>query len=379
MRRDKPPHGDFRGEQKPLAVWLTVGSLLILGIPLLTGCNLFCGGPPCPKGQYRDSFCGCSDEIAPSKSGAPLANQKPYYMTARYSCVEVADPSSSRGSCDIQQYADSCQLAKSAILQTVASRGDICQHCSPPNIDHTRRWDGNPPQWIQGGPCMGESSIRPPSTNLVAEIRPPFLTIGSDTSGASPYPTSSATPKPLTLVAFVPSPTAPLTSCIQQCPKDHSNPDCSLSTIQKNYEQPLSTLYARVVKKTDDVITTQDLQQLFGADTSQCKRDSTTVSKDGIQNTGDKCNIHADLGKTNVGLDIDIPQVLKANFEPSSSVLKLSFPDAANGPSVAFHRIDKPTEEHPLNDDFGGQVLWLESDGTVLFLRTQKGCIGARY
>ena len=264
------------------------------------------------------------------------------------------------------------------LLQSVASRGDACQHCNPPNADHTRKWDGSGPEWIQAGPCQGESSLRRPPGDQVAELTLPSPPIEFDVSSAPAV--STAKPPQLTLVAFAASAAIPITSCLQQCPNNRSTPDCSLGTIEKKYEKPLSTIYARVAKKLDDVITTEDLKTLFNADTSKCMRDATTLSKDGIQNTGKyECNIHADLGTTRVGVDITIPKVMDASFDPSATALKLLFKDPEKSPTIAFHKIDKPDEDHPLNDDFGGHVKWIETDGVLLFFRTEKGCVGAHY
>lgn len=75
-----------------------------------------------------------------------------YYVTGRYACVSVQD-GSSRGTCDVTTWANSCSEARSAHERDIRSRGDVCQHCVKGQTDRTRRRSGEPRKWIHGGPC----------------------------------------------------------------------------------------------------------------------------------------------------------------------------------------------------------------------------------
>lgn len=366
----------FTGALHRGGAFLTVSTFL-----LFTGCigaNPFCGGATCPKGEVRDTLCGCTSIESKTKPGPLPSQPNPYYMTARYSCVEAKDPSVSRGSCDLAAWSDSCQNAKKSVLNTVAARGDLCQHCDPPNSDHTRKWDGNPPAWIQGGPCTDESAIQRHSDTEIAAVLPlelPPLDNGIENSS----PLIGSTSPPPALVAFALPPSSPITSCMTQCPKNRSSPDCAFSSIPVEFEKPLSTIYARVSKKADDVITPQEIAQIFKVDTSECQRNETKLSSAGIVNTGPSCNVHVDLGKINVRLDITVPTTIAGTFSPTDTGVKITFADPSTSPKVTFHKQTDWDAEHPLNDDFGGKILWVEANSSELYFRTEKGCIGANY
>ena len=158
-----------------LAAARTFTRLLPLSLLVaVSGCDKVLCHDPCPgAGEVRDSFCGCM-KLQHGNTGPLPSNPSKPYMIARYSCKDNSHPDMDAGSCDLMQSAESCQAAKNAILQEVQSRGgDACVHCTAGTTDNTKHWDGNPPSWIQGGPCTNESLLQPtssnPGTSAVAE------------------------------------------------------------------------------------------------------------------------------------------------------------------------------------------------------------------
>src|SRR6267142_1166852 len=117
----------------------------ILALPflmLLTGCigaNPFCFDS-CPgPDEVRDSFCGCMKRPKAGANPTPSNPSQPY-MIARYSCKDNSHPDMDAGDCSIIQYANSCQAAKSGVLDYVQSIGDPCVHCTAGITDNTKHW-----------------------------------------------------------------------------------------------------------------------------------------------------------------------------------------------------------------------------------------------
>ena len=85
--------------------------------------------------------------------GAPPARAGQYAVIGRYACVDTTT-GDAKGACEIRTDSKiSCAAALQSQKQDLAARGDVCRICEP--YDATRRWDGNPAQFIQDGACQG--------------------------------------------------------------------------------------------------------------------------------------------------------------------------------------------------------------------------------
>jgi hypothetical protein len=84
-----------------------------------------------------------------------MAQQGQYYVIFRYQCVDTSS-GNDRGSCDISTASNnSCQEATQAQQSQLSNAGgDPCRVCAN-IVDDSRRWNGNAPEHIQGGPCQG--------------------------------------------------------------------------------------------------------------------------------------------------------------------------------------------------------------------------------
>src|SRR4051812_10486814 len=95
----------------PLMLSASCAVLLLVCFLALSGCDWICTNE-CPKGWVHGNV-GCSSmEVAaqPAQAdptqGPPVA--KDHYITRRYVCRDVSN-GSDRGSCDVTEYANSCE------------------------------------------------------------------------------------------------------------------------------------------------------------------------------------------------------------------------------------------------------------------------------
>jgi hypothetical protein len=425
-----------------------LGGLVLLSfLTTLVGCigaNPFCLDP-CPEGEIRDSFCKCMKRLGAPTAPAPSGpgNQPQFYMIARYSCVYASDPSKSAGDCTINQPGPSCQAAKDALLQDVASRGDVCVHCTN-IVDPTKKWDGNPPQWIQGGPCWGVSMLPgtspehlPPDSTVAEGLSsafPPIFTahgpvdpmssgnaVGcccekSDEScyqeqrsfckgnfwdsgpcGHTQKPQSSLLPdklpsdssaelapspashRELRFVAF--STSSETESCFAHCPKGVSNADCAAGKIDKSRSDSIEQLRIWVLSSNKSDIQPKDLMELFHVATADpCHRGVTKISTAGVANEGDACTVEAPLEKLDVRAQIHVPEKVEAKWDASSPRTKLRF-TGSKIPTVHFFKTDTDKDDlDPMDFDFGGDIVWIETAPHRFMARTSKqSCVGIDY
>lgn len=93
------------------------------------------------------------ESSAADVSALPFATavQQSAYVVGRYFCEAESD-GSSRGTCDIETRAATCQEAFDAHRKDVQSRGDVCKRCTRGMTDNTRKYSGKF-QWIHDGAC----------------------------------------------------------------------------------------------------------------------------------------------------------------------------------------------------------------------------------
>lgn len=83
----------------------------------------------------------------------PHFAQAQAYVIGRYPCVDDEN-GSDRGDCTITTQGVNCQVACANSRADLQRRGDPCRICVN-EIDNTRHWTGQQPDWIQGGACQG--------------------------------------------------------------------------------------------------------------------------------------------------------------------------------------------------------------------------------
>jgi len=83
-----------------------------------------------------------------------IPQQGQFYVVARFSCIDNND-GSSRGSCDVYGYGNSCAAAQQ-VVASKATQADPCIRCESGVQDNTRHGNGNV-QCIQDGPCRGQA------------------------------------------------------------------------------------------------------------------------------------------------------------------------------------------------------------------------------
>jgi len=376
------------------------GIVLLSFLIPLSGClglNPFCT-TPCPEGEIRDSFCGCMKRPGPATgTGAPPFNQSKPYMIARYSCVEVSDPSQSAGSCDILQSGDTCEAAKSALLANVASRGDPCMSCTAGTTDPTKKSDGNGPQWIQGGPCTGVSMgpRKLPdaiSASTVAEgsfcnrparnssVQKPRMQTEGLTSLLEPGETADLGIHSASLVFVkLESPAAAERSCVDLCPKSEvQNGNCSVNKIDNSIGESINKLRSWSLSNKPS-ITPEELRSNFHLEPDPCERGKTILGATNLTNDGPRnCYVRSELPNLSVTAELTMPKHIEATWDSRTPVIKLTFKNPANAPSLVFFN-NGTKEIDAITENFGGVVKSVEADSSRLFLRVPNGCVGVIY
>jgi hypothetical protein len=363
---------------------------LVLPLSACIGANIFCLNP-CPKpDEIRDSFCNCNKRPGGTNNPIPPSNQNPYYMIARYSCVEVANPNNSAGTCDRIQYGSSCDAAKNGILQDVQARGDPCMYCAG-ITDPTKKWDGNPPEWIQGGLCTGQSELRTePNSSLATSAAPPLCNIPTtgpaiprSNAGAGPHEISltfysheASDPKALQPGFNVPADASDV-SCLPKC-ADGTSADCISSKLDSAKTVSVRKLYVLVSGPDKRSIEPKDLEELFGLQDDKCHRGPTKFSSSGVVNDGDECVISALSEEPKVLLRLSIPAHLEGTWlSRQSSLMRIRF--TGKLPTVHFFTANG-YRFHALDSDFGGQIVAVESDGHQIAVRTDNpGCVAVSF
>lgn len=366
------------------------GLLLLSFLVPLSGClgaNPFCM-QPCPgKDEIRDSFCGCMKRPKGASNPTPSSPSQ-VYMVARYSCKDNSHPDQDAGTCDIIQYADSCQSAKNGILQDVQSRGDPCVHCTKGVTDNTKHWDGNSPSWIQGGSCTNESSLHDEpwtlkaNRSLLSRNQPygdrgiAFVDEEVSENLDSENHTNHSGP---TLVLASLSTSHPAQSCLDLCPKDETlNGNCSVNVLKDATQSGSIDKLRTALLAGTSIITEQELTSDFHT-SDPCTRGATTISNTTLTNDGvHACTVSTDLTNLDLTLQLDVPKHLEAQWVSRSPAIKLTFSDPRNAPSLSFLKPHGQGRD-PINDNFGGVVQSVEADDGRLFLRVPHGCVGVIY
>ena len=183
--------------------------------------------------------------------------------------------------------------------------------------------------------------------------------------------------KTLHLVAFS-APTA-VESCFAHCPAGITNADCAAGKIDKATSDSITQLRTWAISNTKREIQPKELMDLFHQTTPDpCHRGTTKLSSTGVSNEGDECALEAPLTKLEVRAHLMIPAKLKANWDPRFPTSKLLIVGAP-APNLHFLKTDK-NEFAPLDADFGGDILWIETSDTRFMVRTSNhGCVGIDY
>jgi hypothetical protein len=89
-------------------------------------------------------------------SRAPEQEQYPYYITARFTCIDKTTGKKLGSDCTITVWSkNSCAEAQNALRNRI-SAADPCTECTSSYHDPNCVWDGRPPEHIQGdGLCVG--------------------------------------------------------------------------------------------------------------------------------------------------------------------------------------------------------------------------------
>lgn len=316
----------------------------------LTGCGI--GGlcqNECPAGWVHGSVdCGCMEKIKDSSPAEGVPNSA--YIVRRYYCVDSANGRTDRGTCDVTRQAGSCAQAMDDIAGLTNGGPDPCVHCNPKDRDNTKKWNGNFDD-IQGGPCQGWSSLRPPMSS------PEFgIALYQTAKGWSEQTWSyrlararvalgTGTVRFLRLVSEAPADNSPA-SCKKEC-SDASPLYCFVVNLEPQESVGFKKLYSELVNSPAE-IPEKELQQYFGYNGNDCPRGGTVFSGGLLSNSGDACTLSATTPETSVRMDI--PELLQGSWGFDQDEVAVRFGNPQTRATLHF-------SDDGLDQDWGGDVV----------------------
>ena len=167
-------------------------------------------------------------------------------------------------------------------------------------------------------------------------------------------------------------------SCLKHCPNGKVTADCMVARIESQNVKPLREFIHEVMSTDGKTLSHAQLMARFHIKDDPCNRGDTTLSASDLTNAGASCTIDQSTAKFHVLIQLHLPERLQGVWQshtPSDSRLNFVGTDS---PTVHFFNT-KSKDKDPLDDDFGGNALWIESDGARVMVRTNApGCIGVQ-